>query len=141
MFRRGKGRIRTDGPLLTIGGFQDLCNNPLCHFSKICSGRRSRTSDLKVMSLASYHCSTPQYIFVPKERFELPTEKLENSCSSVWTIWALCGKWDSNSRYFCLEDRCHNQLGDYRILKLFGRKLLKPASDQRPNWSWGFMTL
>ena len=40
------------------------------------------------MSLASYHCSTPQFIFVPKERFELPTENLEDSCSSLWAIWA-----------------------------------------------------
>ena len=34
MFRRGKGRIRTDGPLSTIDAFQEHCNNPLCHFSK-----------------------------------------------------------------------------------------------------------
>ena len=28
-------------------------------------------SDLKVMSLVSYHCSTPQYFLVPSERLEL----------------------------------------------------------------------
>ena len=28
----------------------------------------------------------------------------------------LCGKWDSNSRYFWVEIRYYNQLGDYRIL-------------------------
>lgn len=34
---------------------------PLTDISQICCGGRSRTSDLKVMSLASYHCSTPQF--------------------------------------------------------------------------------
>ena len=32
---RGGGRIRTYGPLLTTSGFQDRCNRPLCHTSKI----------------------------------------------------------------------------------------------------------
>ncbi len=34
------------------------------HFSDslCCSGGGNRTPDLKVMSLASYHCSTPQYV-------------------------------------------------------------------------------
>ena len=36
----------------------------LSYFRKIiesCCGERDRTTDLQVMSLASYHCSTPRY--------------------------------------------------------------------------------
>ena len=29
-------------------------------------GGRDRTTDLQVMSLTSYHCSTPRYIFLAK---------------------------------------------------------------------------
>ena len=31
-----------------------------------CCGGRDRTTDLQVMSLTSYHCSTPRYIFLSK---------------------------------------------------------------------------
>lgn len=36
-------------------------------------GGSNRTNDLKVMSLASYHCSTPRYNLVPMSGVEPPT--------------------------------------------------------------------
>ena len=44
-----------------------LCYSDFQHF--ICSGGRTRTCDLRVMSPTSYHCSTPQCLRLQKYTF------------------------------------------------------------------------
>ena len=59
-------------------------------------GRRIRISDLQVMSLTSYLCSTPQYIYAtmrscvlePRTGIEPATCWLQISCSTNWAISA-----------------------------------------------------
>ena len=48
-------------------------------FNSRCCGRWIRTTDLKVMSLPSYHCSIPRYIL--NDYFPLPHGHLSTSCA------------------------------------------------------------
>ena len=65
-----------------------------------------------------------RHIFAESQRFELWCRLITDLTVFKTVLFTnlssppinLCGKWDSNSRYFWVEIRYHNQLGDYRIL-------------------------
>lgn len=55
-----KGGFEPPDPLTRINSLANCRFKPLSHFS-FCCGDRIRTYDPQVMSLMSYHCSTPRY--------------------------------------------------------------------------------